>query len=44
MAGTLLSIGLTTRFGELANAGRKPLLAFSAGVLVNEAAAAAVAH
>jgi uncharacterized integral membrane protein (TIGR00698 family) len=30
-----LSIGLTTRFGELAQAGRKPFLAFSAGVVVN---------
>ncbi len=30
-----LSIGLTTRFRELAGAGRKPFLAFSAGVLVN---------
>jgi uncharacterized integral membrane protein (TIGR00698 family) len=30
-----LSIGLTTRFGELARAGRKPFLAFSAGALVN---------
>jgi uncharacterized membrane protein YadS len=29
------SIGLTTRFRELAHAGRKPFLAFSAGVLVN---------
>jgi len=30
-----LSIGLTTRFRELASAGRKPLLAFSAGAVVN---------
>ena len=30
-----LSIGLTTRFRELANAGRKPFLAFTAGVAVN---------
>jgi uncharacterized integral membrane protein (TIGR00698 family) len=30
-----LSIGLTTRFGELASAGRKPFLAFSAGAVVN---------
>jgi uncharacterized integral membrane protein (TIGR00698 family) len=30
-----LSIGLTTRFGGLAQAGRKPFLAFSAGVVVN---------
>jgi uncharacterized integral membrane protein (TIGR00698 family) len=30
-----LSIGLTTRFRELANAGRKPFLAFSTGVAVN---------
>jgi uncharacterized integral membrane protein (TIGR00698 family) len=30
-----LSIGLTTRFRELANAGRKPFLAFSAGVVIN---------
>ncbi len=29
------SIGLTTRFRELAHAGRKPFLAFSAGVAVN---------
>ncbi len=29
------SIGLTTRFRELANAGAKPFLAFSAGVAVN---------
>jgi uncharacterized integral membrane protein (TIGR00698 family) len=29
------SIGLTTRFRELAGAGRKPFLAFSAGVAVN---------
>lgn len=32
-----LSIGLTTRFRELASAGRKPFAAFSAGVLVNVA-------
>jgi uncharacterized integral membrane protein (TIGR00698 family) len=30
-----LSIGLTTRFRELASAGTKPFLAFTAGVLVN---------
>jgi uncharacterized integral membrane protein (TIGR00698 family) len=30
-----LSIGLTTRFGELASAGRKPFIAFSAGAIVN---------
>jgi uncharacterized integral membrane protein (TIGR00698 family) len=30
-----LSIGLTTRFRELASAGTKPLLAFSAGAIVN---------
>ena len=30
-----LSIGLTTRFRELAYAGRKPFMAFSAGVVVN---------
>jgi uncharacterized integral membrane protein (TIGR00698 family) len=30
-----LSIGLTTRLGELASAGRKPFLAFSAGAVVN---------
>ena len=30
-----LSIGLTTRFRELASAGRKPFLAFSAGAIVN---------
>jgi len=30
-----LSIGLTTRFKDLAAAGRKPLLAFSTGVAVN---------
>jgi uncharacterized membrane protein YadS len=30
-----LSIGLTTRFRELASAGRKPFLAFSSGVVVN---------
>jgi uncharacterized membrane protein YadS len=29
------SIGLTTRFRELAHAGKKPFLAFSAGVAVN---------
>jgi uncharacterized integral membrane protein (TIGR00698 family) len=32
-----LSIGLTTRFRELASAGKKPFLAFSAGVAVNVA-------
>jgi uncharacterized integral membrane protein (TIGR00698 family) len=31
------SIGLTTRFSELASAGRKPFAAFSAGVVVNVA-------
>jgi uncharacterized integral membrane protein (TIGR00698 family) len=30
-----LSIGLTTRFRDLAGAGRKPFLAFSSGVVVN---------
>jgi uncharacterized integral membrane protein (TIGR00698 family) len=30
-----LSIGLTTRFGELASAGKKPFIAFSAGAIVN---------
>jgi uncharacterized membrane protein YadS len=30
-----LSIGLTTRFRELAHAGKKPFVAFSAGVVVN---------
>ena len=30
-----LSIGLTTRFGQLADAGRKPFIAFSAGAVVN---------
>jgi uncharacterized integral membrane protein (TIGR00698 family) len=30
-----LSIGLTTRFRELASAGKKPFLAFSAGAIVN---------
>jgi uncharacterized integral membrane protein (TIGR00698 family) len=30
-----LSIGLTTRFRDLATAGKKPFLAFSAGVVVN---------
>jgi uncharacterized membrane protein YadS len=30
-----LSIGLTTRFRELAGAGRRPFLAFSAGAVVN---------
>jgi uncharacterized integral membrane protein (TIGR00698 family) len=34
---SFLSIGLTTRFRELAPAGRKPLLAFTAGVVVNVA-------
>jgi uncharacterized membrane protein YadS len=29
------SIGLTTRFRDLAKAGRKPFAAFSAGVAVN---------
>ena len=29
------SIGLTTRFSELAHAGKKPFLAFSAGVAIN---------
>jgi len=29
------SIGLTTRFGELARTGKKPLLAFTAGVIIN---------
>jgi uncharacterized integral membrane protein (TIGR00698 family) len=32
-----LSIGLTTRFRELARAGSKPFIAFSAGVVVNVA-------
>ena len=32
-----LSIGLTTRFRELAAAGRKPFLAFTSGVIVNVA-------
>jgi uncharacterized integral membrane protein (TIGR00698 family) len=32
-----LSIGLTTRFRELAHAGSKPFIAFSAGVVVNVA-------
>jgi uncharacterized integral membrane protein (TIGR00698 family) len=32
-----LSIGLTTRFRELASAGRKPFVAFTAGVVVNVA-------
>jgi uncharacterized integral membrane protein (TIGR00698 family) len=32
---SFLSIGLTTRFRELANAGFKPFIAFTAGVLVN---------
>jgi len=31
------SIGLTTRVGELVSAGRKPFVAFSAGVVVNVA-------
>ena len=31
------SIGLTTRFRELAHAGKKPFIAFSAGVVVNVA-------
>jgi uncharacterized membrane protein YadS len=30
-----LSIGLTTRFRELASAGARPFLAFSAGAVVN---------
>ncbi|HXW39859.1 MAG TPA: putative sulfate exporter family transporter, partial [Xanthobacteraceae bacterium] len=30
-----LSIGLTTRFRELAGAGTRPFLAFSAGAIVN---------
>ncbi|HEX9461151.1 MAG TPA: putative sulfate exporter family transporter [Alphaproteobacteria bacterium] len=30
-----LSIGLTTRLGDLANAGRKPFVAFTSGVVVN---------
>jgi uncharacterized membrane protein YadS len=30
-----LSIGLTTRWRDLAHAGLRPFLAFSAGVLVN---------
>jgi uncharacterized membrane protein YadS len=30
-----LSIGLTTRFGDLATMGKKPFLAFSAGAIVN---------
>ena len=32
---SFLSIGLTTRFRELANAGIKPIVAFTAGVIVN---------
>ena len=32
---SFLSIGLTTRFRELANAGSKPFIAFTAGVIVN---------
>ena len=32
---SFLSIGLTTRFRELAGAGIKPVLAFTAGVVVN---------
>jgi uncharacterized integral membrane protein (TIGR00698 family) len=32
---SFLSIGLTTRFRELANAGIKPFIAFTAGVIVN---------
>ena len=32
---SFLSIGLTTRFKELANAGIKPFVAFTAGVIVN---------
>jgi uncharacterized integral membrane protein (TIGR00698 family) len=34
---SFLSIGLTTRFRELANAGVKPVIAFTAGVVVNVA-------
>lgn len=34
---SFLSIGLTTRFRELASAGRKPLAAFTAGVVINVA-------
>ena len=30
-----LSIGLTTRFRDLASAGRRPFIAFTAGVVVN---------
>lgn len=32
---SFLSIGLTTRFRELANAGLKPIIAFTVGVIVN---------
>jgi uncharacterized integral membrane protein (TIGR00698 family) len=32
---SFLSIGLTTRFRELANAGAKPFLAFTVGVIIN---------
>jgi uncharacterized integral membrane protein (TIGR00698 family) len=32
---SFLSIGLTTRFRELANAGIKPFVAFTAGVIIN---------
>ena len=32
---SFLSIGLTTRFRELAGAGRKPFIAFTTGVIVN---------
>lgn len=32
---SFLSIGLTTRFRELANAGSKPVIAFTVGVIVN---------
>jgi uncharacterized membrane protein YadS len=32
---SFLSIGLTTRFRELANAGSKPFIAFTAGVIAN---------
>ena len=32
---SFLSIGLTTRFRELAGAGKKPFIAFTAGVIVN---------
>jgi len=32
---SFLSIGLTTRFRELVNAGRKPFIAFTVGVVIN---------